>query len=544
MCKMAHFENCDPETADQEYCIFHKPNKSEDEAIEFYRKFLERFKPRVEEIEVEDDRGQTRKVKRFVFEEPVDARGFVFPEVPDVAIEYTDEEGNEWNQKFSFEYAVFKEYASFRHTTFEGESLFSYSQFEGDPQRTGISADFRDATFKKQVDFLGSCSYILAFSGSTFCHNADFRDIRVTSIHFKETSFRGIATFSGAEFDIAGFLGAKFHNLAEFYDVEIKDRGEFNGARFFKDVRFEGSNVFDIYLENVIFKSNVEFSGHFDTIYFTKSMAQTVEFDNITINKLILNNSEFENIHFSNANINEMLTIANMIIKKHIVVFSQYGKEPEHILKKCLQKECPDRRPRSLEDIPDISLENDCEIIFCHPQPLSEAAKLQRIMYERLGDRENADKMFVLEMRAKRMLKTLRAKENLAEAKGFKNKLKAFANYVGTWIGVQVEKVLADWITEYGTNWRRILDSSAGVILGTSILYTIWSHKIDGFPETSNIFVRFANALYYSLVTFTTLGYGDMHPTGWLKALSALEALTGAVFMALIVAVIARKWMR
>lgn len=54
----------------------------------------------------------------------------------------------------------------------------------------------------------------------------------------------------------------------------------------------------------------------------------------------------------------------------------------------------------------------------------------------------------------------------------------------------------------------------------------------------------FLNALYYSLVTFTTLGYGDMHPTGWLKALSAIEALTGAVFMALIVAVIARKWMR
>ncbi|WP_297549065.1 potassium channel family protein [Thermococcus sp.] len=82
------------------------------------------------------------------------------------------------------------------------------------------------------------------------------------------------------------------------------------------------------------------------------------------------------------------------------------------------------------------------------------------------------------------------------------------------------------------------------IIIGNAVPYTLWSAYIEGFPQTSNYLVRFANALYYSLVTFTTLGYGDMHPTGWLKALSALEALTGAVFMALIVAVIARKWMR
>lgn len=40
------------------------------------------------------------------------------------------------------------------------------------------------------------------------------------------------------------------------------------------------------------------------------------------------------------------------------------------------------------------------------------------------------------------------------------------------------------------------------------------------------------------------MSFKVMYPTGWLKALSAIEALTGAVFMALIVAVIARKWMR
>ncbi|CAD5244967.1 hypothetical protein [Thermococcus camini] len=76
MCRMAHFGNCDPETADQEYCIFHKPDKTEEEVIEFYRKFLKRFKPKIEEIEVDGE-----KKKRLVFKEPIDARGYVFPRI-------------------------------------------------------------------------------------------------------------------------------------------------------------------------------------------------------------------------------------------------------------------------------------------------------------------------------------------------------------------------------------------------------------------------------------------------------------------------------
>jgi len=48
-CALEKYGNCDEETKDQEYCIFHKPNKS-GEAREFYRKFLEKFKPKKEKI--------------------------------------------------------------------------------------------------------------------------------------------------------------------------------------------------------------------------------------------------------------------------------------------------------------------------------------------------------------------------------------------------------------------------------------------------------------------------------------------------------------
>ncbi len=57
-------------------------------------------------------------------------------------------------------------------------------------------------------------------------------------------------------------------------------------------------------------------------------------------------------------------------------------------------------------------------------------------------------------------------------------------------------------------------------------------------------FKDFGYCLYYSIVTFTTLGYGDIHPLGYSHLIASVEALTGAFSMALIVVVFARKIMR
>lgn len=54
----------------------------------------------------------------------------------------------------------------------------------------------------------------------------------------------------------------------------------------------------------------------------------------------------------------------------------------------------------------------------------------------------------------------------------------------------------------------------------------------------------FLQCLYYSVVTFTTLGYGDIHPIGLSKLVASAEAFTGAFFIALFVLVFGRKMMR
>ena len=52
----------------------------------------------------------------------------------------------------------------------------------------------------------------------------------------------------------------------------------------------------------------------------------------------------------------------------------------------------------------------------------------------------------------------------------------------------------------------------------------------------------YLKSLYFSVVTFATLGYGDIQPIGrWARALAGLEAIVGALLAALLVFVLARR---
>ncbi len=55
---------------------------------------------------------------------------------------------------------------------------------------------------------------------------------------------------------------------------------------------------------------------------------------------------------------------------------------------------------------------------------------------------------------------------------------------------------------------------------------------------------NFINCIYFSIVTFTTLGYGDISPLGATRLLASLEAFTGAFTIALFVVVFVKKMTR
>jgi hypothetical protein len=77
-----------------------------------------------------------------------------------------------------------------------------------------------------------------------------------------------------------------------------------------------------------------------------------------------------------------------------------------------------------------------------------------------------------------------------------------------------------------------IVIASWATLLAIGWAFVFWPHLARGFllaPElSSSAQGGFIDAFYLSLVTLTTLGYGDITPTsGWLKVLVPLEALVG-----------------
>jgi hypothetical protein len=78
------------------------------------------------------------------------------------------------------------------------------------------------------------------------------------------------------------------------------------------------------------------------------------------------------------------------------------------------------------------------------------------------------------------------------------------------------------------------------VVLGSAFLYTF-----GRFSSAGTIFKPdFVQALYFSTVTFTTVGYGDITAYGFTKAVAMCEAFSGIFVGPLLIVSLSRKFLR
>jgi hypothetical protein len=89
----------------------------------------------------------------------------------------------------------------------------------------------------------------------------------------------------------------------------------------------------------------------------------------------------------------------------------------------------------------------------------------------------------------------------------------------------------------YGEKPERVIISAAAIIFGLAAAYFLWGT----FSSSS-----FADTLYYSVASFTALGYGQWapQPTGWAKGVGAAEAVLGVSMLALFLVTFTRKMIR
>lgn len=110
---------------------------------------------------------------------------------------------------------------------------------------------------------------------------------------------------------------------------------------------------------------------------------------------------------------------------------------------------------------------------------------------------------------------------------------------------------LVDILCGYGELPYRVIGSALTFIVLNAFLFCALGmqhgDKVYTFSLNAGIWAdltTFGYALYFSVVTFTTLGYGDFAPIGWSRPFAAFEAMGGVFMSSLFMLTFIRKMTR
>ncbi len=109
------------------------------------------------------------------------------------------------------------------------------------------------------------------------------------------------------------------------------------------------------------------------------------------------------------------------------------------------------------------------------------------------------------------------------------------------------ELALGRWLFGYGERPVRVLIASVLIIFVCGLFYSSQYAEISYRAYSGTPSRSFMDGLYFSTITFTTLGFGDMYPAYehlLTRCIAMAEALSGACLMALFVVALSKRYSR
>lgn len=171
----------------------------------------------------------------------------------------------------------------------------------------------------------------------------------------------------------------------------------------------------------------------------------------------------------------------------------------------------------------------------------------------RADDREGALDNFEQSEEIYRVLRKCSEDQGLFQAAGYwgYKELLMRRNQLPKWSSAWLFSKTVDMLCGYGEKPENIVIFSLSLVFSCAFLYFIFGVNYEGatlqFSPSNGIIKNLANfamMLYYSVVTFTTLGYGDITPIGITRLVAAIEAFIGSFTLALFVVVFVKRMTR
>jgi uncharacterized protein YjbI with pentapeptide repeats len=473
--------------------------------------------------------------------------------------------------------------ANFRFVEFGGEANFGGAEFGGDSEfketEFGEKANFNGAKFGGEANFYtAEFGGMSQFSDTVFGGDSDFRSVEFgEKANFRRAEFGGETEFRNTEFGgrESDFRDAEFIDRSDFRDAEFVDRSLFRDAEFggnsdfsrvgfggrtdFRDVEFGGEAEFrEAEFGGRSDFNDAEFGGWSD--FYRAEFNKSISFDNSTLNDVNFGETEASVIHLEDTIIHEAeiqqpedrstfhdftgATLGDVTIQKencdhNLFDYFRFYRTDFDGFDFTDYKDELGSKP----EIHEFGHNSDYEQEET-PAGLEATYLKAKDGAKKVGDHELASKFFVKEMQYRRD----RYKHEIENDRvGWKRRIKLEFKRGINW--------LYEVTSGYGEKPRRVIETAVLVVFFFAFLYPLDGIRRvqDGSAQvltygSANSFAERLDLLlesfYFSAVTFTTLGYGDLQPVGYSHALSVAESATGALLIALLIFVFGRsvKW--